>query len=136
MKGIVAGAFDLIHPGYVRLFEECKNHCDHLTVALHVDPTIERPHKTKPVQSIEERTEILLALKNVDSVIHYFNEYQFLDFLRTGHYQVRFLGSDYINKPYTGKDIDIKIVFVDRRHNYSTTELKRKITKTFLMGVL
>ena len=39
VKGIIAGAFDLIHPGYIRMFKECKTHCNHLTVALHEDPS-------------------------------------------------------------------------------------------------
>ena len=58
--GIVAGNFDVIHPGYVRLFEDAKeNACNYLIVALQGDPTIERPDKCKPVQSIEEREYIL-----------------------------------------------------------------------------
>ena len=40
-KGIIAGAFDVIHPGYVRMFKDAKRHCNHLTVALHLDPSIE-----------------------------------------------------------------------------------------------
>ena len=34
-KGIIAGNFDVIHPGYIRMFKEAKEHCNHLTVALH-----------------------------------------------------------------------------------------------------
>ena len=62
-KGIVAGAFDLIHPGYVRMFKECKWYCNHLTVALHEDPSIARPNKMKPVQSLKDREEILRSIK-------------------------------------------------------------------------
>ena len=57
-KGVIAGNFDVIHPGYVRFFADAKaKACDYLIVALHVDPTIERPHKAKPILSAEERTE-------------------------------------------------------------------------------
>lgn len=136
VKGIVAGAFDVIHPGYVRMFKECKSHCNHLTVALHVDPSIERPNKLKPVQSADERKEILLSMRNIDHVVLYYNEEQFHDLLKWGGYDVRFLGNDYSDGSYTGKDIDIKIAFVDRNHSYSTTNLKKKITKSFLMEIL
>ena len=47
--GIVAGNFDVIHPGYVKLFEDAKNNaCNYLIVALQGDPTIEcdRPFAT------------------------------------------------------------------------------------------
>ena len=70
-KGIIAGAFDVIHPGYIRMFKDAKQHCNHLTVALHEDPSMARPHKLKPVQSVDERREILLALRDVDSVVVY-----------------------------------------------------------------
>lgn len=126
--GIIAGAFDIIHPGYVRMFRDAKQYCNHLTVALHRDPSTERRHKLKPVHSMSERTEILLSMKDVDSVVYYSDEEEFLDYLRSGKYDVRFIGSDYINGSYTGKDIDIKIVWIDRdNHNYSTTKLKEKI---------
>lgn len=136
IKGIVAGAFDVIHPGYVRMFKECKTHANHLTIALHVDPSTERSNKLKPVQSIDERKEILLSMKDVDNVILYHDEQEFHNLLKSGDYNVRFLGQDYQDGSYTGKDIDIEIIFVDRSHQYSTTELKKKITKSFLMGML
>ena len=38
VKGIVAGAFDIIHPGYIRMFKN-DGICNHLTIALHDDPS-------------------------------------------------------------------------------------------------
>ena len=70
-KGIIAGNFDVIHPGYIRMFKEAKEHCNHLTVALHEDPSMARPHKLKPVQTVEDRKEILYAIKYVDDVVVY-----------------------------------------------------------------
>ena len=124
-KGIIAGAFDLIHPGYVRLFKEAKEHCNHLTVALHEDPSAARPHKLKPVQSLEDRKEILRAIKYVDDIVVYYAEETFLSYLKD--YEVRFLGSDYMDGSYTGKDIAIDVVFLNRDHGYSTTKLKENI---------
>jgi len=125
IKGIVAGAFDLIHPGYVRMFKECKTHCNHLTVALHEDPSFARPYKLTPVQSLEDRKEILRAIKYIDDIVVYQAEDTFLSYL--DDYDIRFLGEDYIDGSYTGKDLKIKVVFIDRNHDYSTTKLKRKI---------
>ena len=127
IRGIVAGAFDIIHPGYVRMFEECKRHCTHLTVALHEDPSLERPHKIKPVQTVDERKEILKAIKYVDEIVVYQAEDTFLCYLESGDYDVRFLGEDYSDGSYTGFSLPIDIVFVDRSHEYSTTQLKNKI---------
>lgn len=131
VRGIIAGAFDLIHPGYVRMFEECRMYCNHLTIALHDNPSLERPSKIPPVHSIEERKEILYSLRYVDNIVTYQSESEFHSYLKSGNYHIRFLGNDYSDGSYTGKDIDIKIIFVDRSHDYSTTKLKRKITKSW-----
>jgi len=127
-RGIVAGAFDIIHPGYVRMFKDAKKHCNHLTIALHNDPSTERSYKLKPVHSISERTEILLSMRDVDSVVYYSTEEEFLNYLRNKKYHIRFIGTDYKDGSYTGKDIDIKIIWLNRdNHNYSTTKLKKEI---------
>ena len=127
-RGIVAGAFDVIHPGYIRMFKEAKEHCNHLTVALHEDPSMARPTKLKPVHTVEERKEILDAIKYVDDVVVYQAEDTFLSYLKD--YEIRFLGTDYLDGSYTGKDIAIDVVWLKREHNYSTSRLKDKIWKS------
>ena len=47
--GVIAGNFDVIHPGYVKMFMEMREHCNTQFILLHGDPTIERPNKLKPV---------------------------------------------------------------------------------------
>ena len=126
-KGIIAGAFDVIHPGYVRMFKDAKKHCNHLTIALHLDPSIERDIKLKPIHTKEERKEILMAFEDVDDVVYYEVENGFLNYLKSGDYDIRFLGTDYLKGNYTGKDIPIDIVWLNRNHNYSSTHLKAEI---------
>ena len=124
-RGIIAGAFDVIHPGYIRMFKDAKTHCNHLTVALHEDPSMARPNKLKPVQSVEDRKEILHAIKYVDDVVVYQAEDTFLSYLKD--YEIRFLGTDYLDGSYTGKDIAIDVVWLNRDHDYSSTKLKTDI---------
>ena len=128
VKGIIAGAFDVIHPGYIRMFEEAKTHCNHLTVALHEDPSMERSYKLKPVQSVDERKEILEAIRYIDDVIVYQAENTFLNYLND--YDIRFLGTDYMDGSYTGKDLSIEIRWLSREHEYSSTKLKTEIYHT------
>jgi|TARA_R100000030_G_scaffold4647_1_gene3203 glycerol-3-phosphate cytidylyltransferase len=127
-KGIVAGAFDVMHPGYIRLFKEAKQYCNHLTIALHKDPSVSRPHKIKPVQTVEERKEILKSIIYIDDIVVYQEEETFLNYLED--YDIRFLGDDYKDGSYTGKDNSIEIVWLDRSHGYSTTKLKNKISQS------
>tara|TARA_B100001113_G_scaffold123913_1_gene101106 strand:- start:278 stop:646 length:369 start_codon:yes stop_codon:yes gene_type:complete len=104
------------------MFKDAKTHCNHLTIALHEDPSMARPHKLKPVQTVEERKEILHAIKYVDDVVVYQAEETFLSYLKD--YEIRFLGTDYIDGSYTGKDIAIDIIWLNRDHDYSSTKLK------------
>jgi len=127
-KGIIAGNFDVMHPGYIRMFKEAKEHCNHLTVALHEDPSMARPHKLKPVQTVEDRKEILYAIKYVDDVVVYQAEETFHHYLKD--YDIRFLGTDYMDGSYTGKDLSIEIVWLSRNHDYSSTKLKTEIYHT------
>lgn len=132
-KGIIAGNFDVIHPGYVRFFADAKaNACDYLIIALHVDPTIERPHKAKPILSAEERTEVLLALRYVDEVVYYNTESELVEVLKKVRPDVRILGSDYEGKDYTGDELSIPVYFHHRNHDWSTTRFKNEITTQVL----
>jgi len=128
--GVIAGNFDVIHPGYIHMFDECKNYCDTLLLLLHDDPSIERPEKIKPILSVNERIMILNSLKQVDRIITYETESDLYEILMNKKIDVRFLGDDYRDKSFTGDDLDIPIHYLDRSHGWSTTKFKKLIAKT------
>ena len=64
--GITFSTFDLFHAGHVKMLEEAKRQCDYLIVGLQLDPSIDRPEKNGPSQSIIER---YIQLKGL-SLIH------------------------------------------------------------------
>jgi glycerol-3-phosphate cytidylyltransferase len=130
IKGLIAGNFDVIHPGYIKTFKECKENCDHFTVLLHSDPSIERPNKLKPILSIEERIEILSSIKYIDKIKVYTYEKELIELLKSGEFNIRFLGDDYINKKFTGDHLNIKLHFINRDHGWSTTKYKKLISKS------
>lgn len=130
--GFTCGAFDLLHVGHIHLLAYCKTKCDTLIVGLHTDPTIDRPTtKNKPIQSMYERYYQLGGSRFVDSIIPYDTELDLLNMLSTIDINVRFVGSDYIDKPITGselcKELGIKIEYVPRAHTYSSTDLRARI---------
>ena len=130
IRGVIAGNFDVIHPGYIKTFEECKNNCDHFTILLHTDPSIERPNKLKPILSVQERIEILSSIIYINDIKVYTYEAELVELLKNGDYNKRFLGDDYKNKSFTGDEIDIKIQFISRDHGWSTTKFKNLIAKS------
>jgi glycerol-3-phosphate cytidylyltransferase len=125
--GFTAGSFDLCHFGHVLMFEECKRQCDYLIVAVQTDPTIDRPDKNKPIQSLEERIGQVKALRAVDTIVVYDTEADLYNYLKASPPTVRFLGADWEGKPFTGHDLKIPIVFNTRSHNYSSSELRKRI---------
>jgi glycerol-3-phosphate cytidylyltransferase len=128
--GVIAGNFDVIHPGYIAMFNECKKNCDYLTILLHKDPSIERPEKLKPILSVEERIEMLMSLRMVDDVMPYTTESMLHHFLEELKPDVRFLGDDYIGKHFTGDDLEIPIHYLNRDHGWSTTKYKTLIAQS------
>jgi glycerol-3-phosphate cytidylyltransferase len=129
-KGVIAGNFDVMHPGYIKMFKEAAANCDCLVILLHTDPSIERPHKLKPILSVEERKEMLYELKSICGIFTYTYEEQLLDLLKMGEFNVRFLGDDYKGKPFTGDNLNIPIHYLDRSHGWSTTKFKKQIAET------
>ena len=129
-KGFIAGNFDVIHPGYIKMFKECKNNCDEFTLLLHTDPSIERPQKLKPVLSLDERIEILSSIKYIDQIKSYTFESELYEIIKTGNYSIRFLGDDYKDRSFTGDDLKLPIHFLNRDHGWSTTKFKNLIAKT------
>ena len=131
IKGVIAGNFDVIHPGYIKTFKECKENCDHFTILLHSDPTIERPTtKLKPILTVEERIEILSSIKYIDDIKVYTYEKELIKLLEDNKFNIRFLGDDYIGKSFTGNELNIEIHYLSRDHGWSTTKFKRLIGDT------
>jgi len=133
--GITFSAFDLFHTGHVIMLKEAKQHCDYLIVGLQSDPSIDRPNtKNKPVQSLFERYEQLLACKYVDQIIPYTTEKEILDIMLSYPISVRIIGEEYRDKEFSGKEIcqarNIELVYNSRQHTFSTTELRTRIAVT------
>tara|TARA_B100001059_G_C17433814_1_gene379302 strand:+ start:75 stop:506 length:432 start_codon:yes stop_codon:yes gene_type:complete len=131
MIGVIAGNFDVIHPGYIEMFNEMKKHVNEIHVLLHIDPSIDRPEKNKPVLSLHDRKMTLLALKGISKVSSYSTEKDLLNLIIKINPNIRFLGNDYKNRTdYTGHGLTPKIVFLSRDHGWSTTKFKNLIANS------
>lgn len=128
--GVVCGAFDVIHPGYIHMFIDAKRVCEKLVILLQTDPTIDRPEKMKPTQTIEDRELILRSIKFVDDVKRYTTEDDLYNILKQDFYDVRILGTDYLGKNFTGKDLNREIFWHSRDHEYSSTKFKNNILES------
>lgn len=133
--GFTSVVGDLLHAGHALMLDECKMYCDYLYVGLISDPTIDRPEKNKPVQSLFERYVQLRSHRAVDEVIPLSGEDDLDLALKSLPIDIRFVGSDYLGKNFTGKEtcnkLGIKIMYNKRSHGMSSTELRERIEKAY-----
>ena len=124
VKGVIAGNFDVLHPGYIKMFKEMSEHCEVLVVLLHTDPSIERPNKHKPILSVEDRKEMLLRLSCVDEVriFNQLNPNEILELLQPDIHVKSVEGYKELEGPTIDKFGGILVLFPDEE-GYSTINL-------------
>jgi glycerol-3-phosphate cytidylyltransferase len=109
--GVTYSCWDLLHAGHQLFLSDSKANCDILCVGLQTDPTIDRPEKNKPIQSLEEREIQLKSSRYVDYYFIYDTEQSLYDTL---------LALD--------PDLPIEIFYHPRsNHTYSTSNLRKVI---------
>jgi glycerol-3-phosphate cytidylyltransferase len=129
--GITFSAFDLLHAGHVKMLEDAKRQCDYLIVGLQTDPTLDRPEKNRPTQSVVERYIQLKGCKFVDEIVPYATEQDLEDILRSFKLDVRILGDEYKDKNFTGRkyceEKGIELYYNSRDHRFSSSSLRKEV---------
>jgi glycerol-3-phosphate cytidylyltransferase len=131
--GITFSAFDLLHAGHIKMLEEAKRQCDYLIVALQTDPTLDRPGKNSPSQSVVERYIQLKGCSHVDEIVPYATEQDLEDILRSFKIDVRIIGDEYREKDFTGRSYceqkGIELYFNERDHRFSSSSLRKGVAE-------
>jgi glycerol-3-phosphate cytidylyltransferase len=131
--GITFSAFDLFHAGHVKMLEDAKRQCDYLIVGLQTDPTIDRPEKNQPTQTVVERYIQLKACKHVDEIVPYATEQDLEDILRSFKIDVRIIGEEYQDKNFTGRayceEKGITLYYNKRDHRFSSSGLRKVVAE-------
>ena len=129
--GFTCSTFDLLHAGHIQMLRDAKEQCDYLICGLQIDPSLDRPEKNSPVQTIVERHTQLSAIKYVDEIIPYQTETDLEDILNMLHIDVRILGEEYKNGKLTGRAIcakrGIELFFNKREHRFSSSDLRKRV---------
>lgn len=131
--GITFSSFDLLHAGHIKMLEEAKKQCDYLIVGLQTDPTLDRPEKNRPVQSVVERYIQLKGCKFVDEIVPYATEQDLEDILHSFDIDVRIIGDEYKDKNFTGREYceekGIVLYYNKREHRFSSSGLRREVAE-------
>lgn len=129
--GFTCSTFDLLHAGHIQMLRDAKEQCDYLICGLQIDPSLDRPEKNSPVQTIVERHTQLSAVKYVNEIIPYQTETDLEDILNMLHIDVRILGEEYKNGKFTGRAIcakrGIELFFNKREHRFSSSDLRKRV---------
>lgn len=127
--GITFSTFDLLHAGHIMMLAEAKRQCDYLICGLQLDPTIDRPEKNKPTQTVVERYIQLRGCVYVDEIVPYITEQDLVDILRSFKLDVRIVGDEYLEKDFTGRayceEKGIELYFNSRDHRFSSSGLRK-----------
>ena len=121
------GCFDILHVGHVKYLEEAKKLGDILIVGINSDSSISRlKGKTRPINSLNDRSHIISSLKSVDYVIP-FDEDTPIELITAIVPDILVKGADYKNKNVVGKEIAKELVLIDFVEGRSTSNTISKI---------
>jgi rfaE bifunctional protein nucleotidyltransferase chain/domain len=125
------GVFDILHPGHLRYLQEARALGDALIVGLNSDASVRRNKgPERPINSQDDRAEILGALECVDAVV-VFDEETPADIIRALQPDVLVKGADWAENAIVGRDTvearGGRVVRVPIEQGFSTTAIIDRI---------
>ena len=106
------GCFDLLQAGHIRYLEDARSRGDVLAVALNTDESVRLlKGPARPLVPLEERAEVLAALRAVDYVT-FFGERDLEATLRALHPDVHAKGTDYTEDTVPEREVDRELGIV------------------------
>jgi D-beta-D-heptose 7-phosphate kinase/D-beta-D-heptose 1-phosphate adenosyltransferase len=114
------GCFDILHVGHIRYLQASRALGSKLIVGINSDASVRRlKGADRPINSQEDRAEILRALACVDEVV-IFDEDTPYDLIRNLEPDIITKGSDYAEENVVGRDL-AKVVIIPYVAGKSTT---------------
>lgn len=122
------GCFDIIHVGHVRYLKEAKKLGDVLIIGLNSDKSVSKIKPGRPVNSQDQRAEVLSSLGMVDYVTMFDEDtpYELIKMLRP---DILVKGGDWKKEDIVGSDIAKETHSLPYIKGISTTEIIEKIKK-------
>lgn len=130
--GYTTGVFDMFHIGHLNVLRNAKQYCNKLIVGVSTDEVVVEYKHKKPIIPLEERIEIVRAIKYVDDVVVQETMDKFEAWKRIG-FDVMFHGDDWKNSPMFNKyqeqfsAVNVDIVFLPHTDSTSSTILAEKL---------
>jgi len=126
------GTFDLLHVGHVALLEQCRTFGDELIVGIAADSVVNAYKPNVPVIPLDQRREMLEALRCVDAVRPYY-ELEYVSACRELNVDVFVIGEDWGSNVHN-LDVEAflknkgkKVVQVFYNTRNSSTAIKQRV---------
>ena len=132
--GYTTGVFDMFHVGHLNILRRAKEFCDKLIVGVSTDELVESYKHKSPIMPLEDRLEIVSAIKYVDKVVIQSDRNKFLAWEKI-HFNALFVGDDWKGSKLFNelerkfKLVNVDIVFFPRTEGISTTILTEIIRR-------
>lgn len=124
----VNGTFDVLHRGHLMLLNYAKSLGDYVVVGIDTDERVkEKKGPSRPVNSTEERSFMLMNLKSVDEVRFFSTDGELENLVKSVKPDIMIVGSDWKDKTVIGSYYASKLIFFDRIDEYSTTKIIQSI---------
>lgn len=134
--GYLAGVFDLIHYGHLRMFQRAKEQCDYLVVGVVMDEGVRLGKNKEPYIPFEERIQMVQAMEDVDEAVEIPYDYPgTVEAFQKYHFDVQFSGSDYVDHPWWLeqqkylREHGADLVFYSYTEQTSSTKIRALIEK-------
>ena len=130
------GTFDLLHVGHLALLEHCQLLGNKVAVGVASDEVVASYKPNIPVVPLEERMEMLRALRCVDIVRPYY-ELEYASACKALDIDIFVIGEDWGKQPYNIdvetflKDAGKSIVQVTYHQGTSSTKIKQRTLAQF-----
>lgn len=131
-KVIVNGTFDILHIGHIRLLEYAKSFPNAFVfVLVDSDERVKQLKGTaRPINSLQERLEILSAIRYVDLVGAFDTDEGLRTLIKDYSPDIMVKGSDYRNTLIIGQEFCKEVLFYEKDLQYSSTNKIQKIIET------
>lgn len=126
------GVFDILHPGHTRYLRDARALGDVLIVGVNSDRSVRALNKApdRPINSEEERREVLAALASVDAVV-VFDEDTPHEIITALEPDILVKGADWGENAIVGREFvearGGKVIRIALAEGYSTTEIIRRV---------
>ena len=122
------GCFDIIHVGHIRYLREARTFGDLLVVGINSDRSVSIIKPDRPVNSQDQRAEVLASLEMVDYVT-IFDEETPYELIKSIQPEVLVKGGDWKKEDIIGSDIAKETYSLPYIKGISTTGIIEKIKK-------